>query len=214
MWVQVGELPLDHNRVGIEDVLYRTHRKTIRAHSSIAEAWENRPILDARRVQSSIKDRKYPTDLSRRRANKRRGRGTFANDRSPVLGSVGRESSQVRLRVVKNTTHATLTQHVEQFTRPDAQVYTDDYASYNAIERAHATVAHGRKEWARDADGDGIREVHTNTTKGMWTGLRPFRGVSKWFLSGYVAIHEFHVNLKAISLDFIAQLVRLHSSYS
>ena len=71
---------------------------------------------------------------------------------------------------------------------------------------------------ARDDDRDGIREVHTNTTEGMWTGLRnflrPFRGVSKWFLSGYVAIHEFHVNLKAISLDFIARLVGLHSSYS
>jgi transposase-like protein len=159
-----------------------------------------------------------PADPPRRRANKRRGRGTFANDRPPVLGSVGRESSQVRLRVVKDTTQATLTQHVEHFTRPEAQVYTDDYASYNAIERAHATVAHGRKEWARDADGDGIREVHTNTTEGLWTGLRnflrPFRGVSKWFLSGYVAIHEFHVNLKAISLDFIAHLVALHSSFS
>ena len=87
-----------------------------------------------------------PADPPGRRANKRRGRGTFAKDRPPVLGSVGRESSQVRLRVVKDTIQATLRQHVEQFTRPDAQVYTDDYASYNTIERAHATVAHGRKE--------------------------------------------------------------------
>lgn len=159
-----------------------------------------------------------PADPPRRRANKRRGRGTFANDRPPVLGSVGRESGQVRLRVVKDTTQATLTGHVEHFTLPQARVYTDEYASYNAIERAHATVSHGNKEWARDDDGDGIREVHTNTTEGMWTGLRnflrPFRGVSKWFLSGYVAIHEFHVNLKVISIDFIAHLVVLHPFYS
>ncbi len=67
-----------------------------------------------------------PADPPRRRANKRRGRGTFANDRPPVLGSVGRESSQVRWRVVKDTTQATLTQHVEHFTRPEAQVYTDE----------------------------------------------------------------------------------------
>jgi transposase len=159
-----------------------------------------------------------PADPPRRRANKRRGRGTFANDRPPVLGSVGRESSQVRLRVVKDTTQVTLTQHVEHFTRPEAHVYTDEYASYNAIQRPHPTVSHGHNEWARDDDGDGVREVHTNTTEGLWTGLRnflrPFRGISKWFLSGYVAIHEFHVNLKVISVDFIAHLVTLHSFYS
>ena len=48
----------------------------------------------------------------------------------------------------------------------------------------------------------------------MWAGLRtflrPFRGVHKRFLSGYVAIHEFRVNLKRISVSFIAGLVSLH----
>jgi len=47
------------------------------------------------------------------------------------------------------------------------------------------TVCHtpGKRVWARDDDGDGIREVHVNTIEGLWTGLRnflrPFRGVSK-----------------------------------
>ena len=45
-------------------------------------------------------------------------------------------------------------------------------------QRGHATVKHSKKEWARD-DGDGIREVHSNTIEGTWTGLknflRPFR---------------------------------------
>ena len=40
----------------------------------------------------------------------------------------------------------------------------------------------GQREWARDDDGDGIREVHSNTIEGLWTGLRnhlrPFRGIS------------------------------------
>jgi len=111
----------------------------------------------------------------------------------------------------------TLKGHVEYFTEAYAYVYTDEYASYRGLDRAHATVSHGRKEWARDDDSDGIREVHVNTTEGMWTGLRnflrPFRGVSKWFLAGYVATYEFSVNLKAISPDFIAQLVALRSSY-
>ena len=38
-------------------------------------------------------------------------------------------------------------------------------------------------EWARDADADGICEIHTNTIEGIWTTLqnflRPFRGVHK-----------------------------------
>lgn len=57
-------------------------------------------------------------------------------------------------------------------TRPQARVYTDEYDSYHQLKRAHATVCHAIKEWARDDDGDGIREVHTNTMEGMWTGVR------------------------------------------
>jgi hypothetical protein len=44
-------------------------------------------------------------------------------------------------------------------------------------------VCHAQGEWARDDDGDGIREVHINTIEGMWTlvrnFMRLFRGVHK-----------------------------------
>lgn len=159
-----------------------------------------------------------PHDPPRRRANKRRGRGTYANDRPPVLGVIGRESGQVRLRVAKNTLAITLEGHVHRFTQPTCHVYTDEYDSYNGIQRSRSKVAHGQKEWARDDDGDGIREVHTNTTEGMWTGLRnflrPFRGVSKHFLDGYVAVYELQVNLKRISPALISALVKVHSNHS
>jgi len=158
-----------------------------------------------------------PLDPPRGRANKRRGRGTFANDRPPVLGTIGRESGQVRLRVVTDTKQTTLRKHVEQFTREGTQIYTDEYDSYNTVDRPRSTVTHGHKEWARDDDGDGRREVHTNTTEGMWSGLRTFlrvfRGVSKHFLSGYVAIHEFRINLKQVTVTFISSLVRAHYFY-
>ena len=156
-----------------------------------------------------------PLDPPRRRANKRRGRGTYENDRPPVLGVIGRESGEVRLRVVADTKAITLEELVHSFTLPDCHVYTDEYDSYNGIERTHSAVAHGIKEWARDDDGDGIREVHTNTAEGMWTGLRnflrPFRGVHKKYLSGYVAVHECRINLKRVSPDFISALVKVHS---
>ena len=113
-----------------------------------------------------------PNDPPRRRANKQRGRGTYANDRPPIVGTVGCESSQVRLRVTLTTKGKTLVQHVHQFTLAKAEVFTDEYQSDNHIIRPHATVAHGAGEWARDDDGDGIREVHCNTVEGMWTAVR------------------------------------------
>ncbi len=159
-----------------------------------------------------------PADPPRRRANKQRGRGTSANDRPPIWGTVGRDTGEVRWRVVRETRGHTLRAHVHHFTRDGTHVFTDEYDSYNGIERIRSTVAHGHREWARDDDGDGIREVQVNTAEGMWTGLRtllrPFRGVHKRFLSGYVAIHAFRVNLKMISIAFIAALVSLHSLYS
>lgn len=117
------------------------------------------------------------------------------------------------MRVADNTQGPTLQEQVHQFTHAGCQVFTDEYASYNHVDRLRSTVAHGLHEWARDDDGDGVREVHTNTIEGLWTGLRnflrPFRGVSKYYLSGYVAIHEFRVNLKRISPDLISSLVSL-----
>ncbi len=155
-----------------------------------------------------------PEDPPRRRANKRRGHGTYANDRPPIVGTVGRQSGEVRLRVVRHTDIQTLCDHVHAFTKVGTRVYTDEWQSYNHILRPHSTVCHSTKEWARDDDGDGICEVHTNTVEGMWTTvrnfLRPFRGVHKGYLSGYVAICEFIINHKRVSPAFISGLVAMH----
>lgn len=156
-----------------------------------------------------------PLDPPRCRANKRRGRGTYANDRPPVLGVIGRKSRQIRLQVVCDTKSVTLCEFVEHFTREDCLVYTDEYQSYDALKRVRQTVCHGAKEWARDDDGDGRYEIHTNSCEGMWAGLRhflrPFRGINKRCLAGYIAIYELRVNFKAITPVFIANLVRCHS---
>jgi hypothetical protein len=75
--------------------------------------------------------------------------------------------------------------------RGGSVVNTDEWGAYRHLpqaDRLHRTVNHNPRgpEWARDDDGDGIREVHGNTMEGIWTGLRnflrPFRGVSKWYL--------------------------------
>jgi transposase len=155
-----------------------------------------------------------PCDPPRRRANKRRGHGTYENDRPPIVGTVGRESGQCRLRVREHTDGKTLQKHVHGYTKKDTTCYTDEWQGYNRIKRDHHTVCHGQKEWARDDDGDGIREVHTNTIEGLWTTarnfLRPFRGVHKKYLHGYLAMCEHRINLKRISPTFIARLVTQH----
>ena len=127
---------------------------------------------------------------------------------------IGRETRQVRIRVMKNTQGKTLCPFVERFTQAEATLYTDEYDSYNRLNRIRHTVCHGKNEWARDDDGDGIREVHVNSNEGGWTGLRnflrPYRGVHKAYLSGYVAIHELAVNHKQVSPGIVSALVRMH----
>src|SRR5262245_51049878 len=51
-------------------------------------------------------------------------------------------------------------------------VSSDEYRSYQGIEPQHATVNHAQHEWARDDDGDGVREVHCNSCEGAGTALR------------------------------------------
>ncbi len=118
-----------------------------------------------------------PEDPPRRRANERRGHGTWENDRPPICGVVGRGSGQVRLTVVANSDGKTLRRVVRRASEPGAMVYTDEWRGYYRLaemRRGHATVCHAEREWARDDDGDGIREVHDNTLEGLWTGLRNF----------------------------------------
>ena len=112
--------------------------------------------------------------------------------------------------MVATVDRATLQGFVERTTADDATVYTDEWAAYGRLAetgRGHATVCHTAREWARDDDGDGVREVHNNTLEGIWTGLRnflrPFRGVSKWFLDEYVGIFVWAHTLKAVTAEFV-----------
>lgn len=77
------------------------------------------------------------------------------------------------------------------------------------------SVRHDCKEWTGDNDNDDVFEVHTHSVEGLWTGLRnfrrAFRGLSKHFLSGYVALHEFCVSRKRISPASICVLGAVHS---
>jgi hypothetical protein len=80
---------------------------------------------------------------------------------------VGRRTAQVRLRVIEHTDKKTLVPHVHRYTDTEATVYTDEWRAYEQVAREHRTIKHSIKEWARDDDGNGIREVHVNTIEGL-----------------------------------------------
>jgi transposase-like protein len=159
-------------------------------------------------------------DPPRRRGNQRKGKGTMANDRPPVVGTVGRNSGQIRMKVCDNTQQITIQPQVEITTLPNTTVYTDESDAYNRIPdsgRERQTVCHSQREYARDDDQDGFCEVHCNTMEGFWVGLRnflrPFRGIHKKYLYLYVAMFEWSYNLRWIDFDFLRRLLFPPSTY-
>ena len=99
--------------------------------------------------------------------------GTYANDRPPIVGTKGRESGLLRLRLVHQTI-ARRFQNTCIALRCRQPRCINGWRGYNRIDRTRAIVCHKDGEWARDADGDGIYETHTNTIEGVWTTLRNF----------------------------------------
>jgi transposase-like protein len=164
------------------------------------------------------KGRKHdePDDPPRRRANQVKGHGTWDNDRPPVAGLVGRESGLLGVQVCHHSDRQTLQPFVEHHTGDEATVNTDEWQAYTHLAetgRTHASVCHkpGQREWARDDDGDGVREVHCNTIEGIWTGLRNFlrlfRGVNKEYLSQYTAVFQVAHDFKRISPGLLRAMI-------
>jgi transposase-like protein len=152
-----------------------------------------------------------PADPPRRRANKRRGHGTFATDRPPIFSVVSRDTGEIRYVVCDQATKETCRAIVSTYVPPDGTIfYTDEWSGYHDIHPVHSTVCHSDREWAYDDDGDRRREVHYNTCKGwgaaLHTFLRVFRGVPKAYLACYVAMFEALANAKRITPALVRRM--------
>ncbi len=95
-----------------------------------------------------------------------------------------------------------------------ARVHTDEYGVYARLPAwgyRHQTVCHRRGEYARDADGDGVREVHVNTLEGTWSLLRPWlrphRGISQEKLPLYLGFFAFVHNARRRGKALLGALV-------
>jgi transposase len=165
-----------------------------------------------------------PDDPPRRRATSRRGHGTFDTDRPPIASVVGRGSGEVRWDVIESAGMIEWDDVIDDACLRGTTGNTDEWNGSNRVGRrpgrVHRTVDHSgpKSPWAIDAEGDGVREVHCNTLEGLSTGLRnfvrPFRGVSKWFLAQYLAVFQWGYNLKTATHEFMRVLLGIPPSTS
>ena len=163
-----------------------------------------------------------PLDPPRRRANQAKGKGSYQNDRPPILSLISRTSHELRYWVLEHADKPTTRTIVEGNVPPESTIlYTDEASNYPGVHAQHASVCHSAKEWARDDDGDGVREVHCNSCEGAGSGLRTFlrifRGVHKYYLADYVATYETMANAKRITSIVIRRMCygdRLHTKTS
>jgi transposase len=125
-----------------------------------------------------------------------------------------RHSGEVRYFVREHADGSTCREVVTACVPKGARLYTDGLSGYVAVGQQHCAVhgqvLHSQYEWARDDDGDGVCEVHSNGCEGLGTGLRnflrPFRGVSKHYLWSYVAVYEAVFNSKRLTPSLVQAL--------
>jgi len=153
----------------------------------------------------------------RRRLKGKRGRGTLAGDKPPVLGLLQRDG-EVFIKMLPNVQQVTIQPVITSIGVSGSQFYTDEYDIYDRLPEwgyLRKSVNHSAGEYARDEDGDGFHEVHVNTLEGFWSllrsWLRPHRGISQEKLPCYLGFFEFIHNVrrrgKALLHSLLAILV-------
>src|SRR5919108_377956 len=164
-----------------------------------------------------------PSDPPRRRANQRKGHGTDATDRPPIIRVIARETGEPRLWGCDHADMRPCTDlSAENVPAGRTRLYPDEWQRYRGSPSSHATVGHGGHEGARDDAGDGHREVHGHTCEGagaaLRTYLRAFRGVHKPSVPLYRATYEARVNAKRVTPDLIRRLcvgdLSMHTGYT
>jgi len=112
-------------------------------------------------------------------------------------------SGQVVLHLLANVQQKTIEPLIKDPIVPGTLVYTDEYSMDARLQSwgyGHKHVHHGRGEFARDDDGEGLCKVHGHTKEGFWSLLRswlhPHRGLSQEQLSLYLGCFAFVHNVR------------------
>ena len=165
--------------------------------------------------------RRYSHPKNKGRQGRRRhlqgpcGRGTLEQERPPVFGMIQR-GGQVVINLIANVQQKTIEPFIKNPIVAGTLVYTDEYSIYARLQSwgyDHKRVNHGRGEFARDEEGDGLCEVHVNTMEGFWallrSWLRPHRGISQEKLPLYLGFFEFVHNVRKRGKALLPALIEL-----
>lgn len=151
----------------------------------------------------------------RNRLRGSRGRGTLKKEKPPILGMIQR-CGDAAIEMLENVRQKTIEPIIKRTVLPGSLVYTDEYNIYSRLEDwgyKHKSVNHGKKEYARDEDGDGFCEVHVNTMEGFWSllrsWLRPHRGISQERLPLYLGFFEFIHNVRKRGKALLHSVIQL-----
>lgn len=151
----------------------------------------------------------------RRKLKGKRGRGTLAEEKPPVLGMIQR-NGEVFIKMLPNVQQVTIQPVMTKVIKPGSLIYTDEYNIYDRLAQwgyQHKSVNHSAGEYARDENGDGFHEVHVNTMEGFWSllrsWLRPHRGISQEKLPCYLAFFEFIHNVRRRGKDLLHALLAI-----
>ena len=123
-------------------------------------------------------------------------------------------NGDVRIQMLANVQQETIRPIICSTIASGTLIFTDEYNIYNRLELwgfEHKTVNHSAGEYARDEDGDGFCEVHSNTMEGFWSLLRPWlrphRGISQDKLPLYLSFFEFVHNVKKRGKALLSSLL-------
>ena len=132
----------------------------------------------------------------RQRGLKIPGRGTYKNDKPPIITIVEQNTGYTIFSVERQLSMQLIRHKVRKHCEQSVTVYTDEFPIYNGLKKllkvdAHKTVTNSSNMYA---DGD----VHVNNCENRHSLLRPFlnmyRGVSKKNLNTYVKFFQFIYN--------------------
>ena len=137
-----------------------------------------------------------------------------------MLGFIARGGKLI-LNLCDNVQQKTIHPLILAAICPGSTINTDEYGIYHRLPDwgyTHVTVIHGDGQFARDADGDGINEVHVTTIEGVWSllrsWLRPHRGISQRWLPLDLSFFQTMHNIRQRGHSLLGPLLSLLLSAS
>lgn len=141
----------------------------------------------------------------------------MATEPPPVLGMRARGGQGVMHRLAHGQPQ-TIAPFIKDTRASGPLLSTEAYSMDARLARwgsAQQSVNHGRGEYARDAEGDGLCEGHGHTVEGFWALLRrwrrPHRGISQeklpLSLGFFACVHNVRKRGKALLGSLMELLV-------